>query len=254
MSDFGKDIKLLAFDLDGTIYMGESLIDGVKNTIAHLQKRYHIIFFTNNSSKSRKDILEKLTNLELKTTLDNIYTASYATAAYLKDYEIDNIFMIGSEGLRNEIISQGINIINNESAEHLVVGMDFNFNINKIGIALSILFKKGKFIACNEDKYFPIAEGKFAPGCAAIVGAIASCSERSPDIIAGKPNTFLLKKITEKFCLNHNQILVIGDSIDSDIKMALNFKSKAILFNCEDHINNKNVVVIKHFKEIENYL
>ena len=254
MDDLSKNIKLLAFDLDGTIYMGESLIDGVKDTITSLQKKYHIVFFTNNSSKSRKDILDKLTNLGLETELDNIYTASYATAIYLKDYKINNIYMIGSEGLRNEIISEGIKIVNDESAQHLVVGMDFNFDIEKISIALSILFNKGKFIACNEDKYFPIAEGKFAPGCAAIVGAISSCSDRSPDVITGKPNSFLLKKITERFNLNNNQIIIIGDSIDSDIKMALKFKSKSILFNSLEHVDDRNVIAIQNFTEISSYL
>lgn len=50
-----KNIDCFAFDLDGTIYIDRTLIDGAKETIDFLrEKGKKVIFLTNNSSVSAK--------------------------------------------------------------------------------------------------------------------------------------------------------------------------------------------------------
>ena len=66
----------LASDLDGTIYLGSKLIDGVKeayNTL--IQNNVNIIFVTNNSSQSPDELKLKLENLlKSNINLDKIIT------------------------------------------------------------------------------------------------------------------------------------------------------------------------------------
>lgn len=50
-----KDIKCFLLDMDGTIYLGNKLIDGAQEFLDKLGRdRY--IFLTNNSSRSKKNI------------------------------------------------------------------------------------------------------------------------------------------------------------------------------------------------------
>lgn len=54
-----KDIKCFLLDMDGTIYLGNKLIDGAQEFLDKLGRdRY--IFLTNNSSRSKKKIFRKI--------------------------------------------------------------------------------------------------------------------------------------------------------------------------------------------------
>ena len=54
----------IATDLDGTIYKGDKLIEGVKKSYQYLiSNNVDIFFITNNSSQTPSEIKEKLENL-----------------------------------------------------------------------------------------------------------------------------------------------------------------------------------------------
>ncbi|MDM8554380.1 HAD-IIA family hydrolase [Desulfococcaceae bacterium HSG7] len=247
-------IKLFAFDLDGTLYLGDNIIPGAVKLIDYLREKYRVVFFTNNSSKTRREVGEKLNRLGIECELDELYVSSSITSLYLIESGIDNLYVIGSDSFRNELESNGLKIVNNDSAKNLVVGFDLNFNFQKIATALSILLNGGKFIVCNEDANFPIGENKYMPACGAMVGAIASSAKKKPNFIIGKPNTYILSKIEKAFGVDHHEIIVVGDSYDSDIMMALNNGSKAILINHRDNINNRNVLVLENLIKILQYI
>ena len=234
MFELNNNIKLYAFDLDGTLYVGEKAIPGAVELIRDLQKRYKVIYFTNNSTKTSWQIHEKLNRLGFNCKVDDVFSSSTLTSLYLKENNLNNLFIIGSDDFKNEIETQGLTVIQSDSADHIVVGMDPYFSYEKISIALAILLKNGKFIVCNEDCNFPVENNKYLPGCGAMVGAIIGASNKRPDYIIGKPNCYFLKKISEQFHVTKDEVVVVGDSYDSDIQMALNFGCKSILIeNCD---------------------
>jgi|TARA_Y100000310_G_C20628120_1_gene787076 HAD superfamily hydrolase (TIGR01450 family) len=254
MFDISNNIKLFAFDLDGTLYLGENLIDGAIDLISFLKKKYKVVFFTNNSTKKRKEIHFKLKKMGFDCYLNEIFTSSYATAKYLDESNIGNVFVIGSDGLRSEVLDKGICIVDNDTAENLVVGLDLDFSYKKIETAMSVLLNNGKFIACNEDRFFPVGGNRYMPACGAMVGAIATASNKDPDFVVGKPNTYILSNIEEAYGIEHHEIVVVGDSYESDILMAKNNNSKAILVNSENNISKRNVLVMESPNKILQYL
>ena len=74
MKDFyGKDAsvlknkKLFLFDMDGTVYLGDNLFEGVPELLKQIENeggRY--VFITNNASRSVKDYVAKMHRLGLK--------------------------------------------------------------------------------------------------------------------------------------------------------------------------------------------
>ena len=254
MFEIAGKIKLFAFDLDGTLYIGENIVAGAVELIDYLREKYQVVFFTNNSSRTRRQVYEKLNRLGIKCKLDEVYTSSFATALYLKESGIDNLYVIGSDGFRSELKGNGLRIVDDDSAKNLVVGFDFDFNYKKIAIALSVLLKGGKFIVCNEDGSFPVGENRYMPGCGAMVGAIVASIDKRPDFIVGKPNTYVLSKISEAFGSKPHEIMVVGDSYEGDIMMALNYNSKAILINSEGNVTNENVLVMENLYKLLRYI
>lgn len=254
MFDISGKIKLFAFDLDGTLYIGENLVSSAIELIDYLRRKYKIAFFTNNSSKTSKEVHEKLNRLGIKCKLDEVYASSSVMALYLKESGVDNLYVIGSDSFCSELENNGLRIVNNDSAENLVVGLDFNFYYKKIATALSILLKGGKFIACNEDPSFPIGQNEYMPGCGAMVGAIAASANRRPDFIIGKPHTYILSIIAKNYGVKHDEIAVVGDSYESDIVMALDYGSKAILLSSKKNVENEKVMVVDNLNDILAYI
>ena len=118
---------------------------------------------------------------------------------------------------------------------------------------MSVIINGGKFIACNKDRSFPIERNIYRPGCGVMVGAIAKASNKGPDFVVGKPNTYILSKIEEAYEVKHYEIVVIGDSYESDIMMAKNNNSQAILVNSKNNVTNGNVLVMDNPNKILRY-
>ncbi len=256
-----QKIKGVAFDLDGTIYLGNNLIDGAVDVIGFfrgLNKK--ICFFTNSSLRTRNQTIDKLNKLGVQVFReDEVYTSAYATAVYIKEEGIKNCFCIGTEGLIKELLDQGIKIVEeegeNEKIEAIIIGLDPEFNYIKLEKALNIHLQNNcRIIACNLDKSFPVENKRLKPGTGPIAAAIANVTEREVECI-GKPNTFMLEMLSRRWNLNHDEILVIGDSLESDIKMAEKYRSPAILisedknYDLSDYQNN-NIAVINEIRKI----
>ena len=79
-----KNIKCYLLDMDGTIYLGNELIDGAKEFLEKLkEKNIRYIFLTNNSSKNKDKYVEKLNNLGIEAHREDVFSSGEATTIYL---------------------------------------------------------------------------------------------------------------------------------------------------------------------------
>ena len=104
-----KSKKLFLFDMDGTIYLGNQLFDGVKELLAKIVNdggRY--VFITNNSSRSVKDYVEKLKNMGIEVTQENFFTSTQATALIFKEkFGKELIYAQGTKSFIKELKKRG---------------------------------------------------------------------------------------------------------------------------------------------------
>ena len=71
-------------DMDGVIYRGNKLIPGSDYFIhALLEKEVPFLFLTNNSQRSRCDVVLKLANLGINVEIQHIFTCAISTARFL---------------------------------------------------------------------------------------------------------------------------------------------------------------------------
>ena len=223
--------KAVVFDLDGTIYFGSKIADFALQTIDELQSNgYNVLFFTNNSTKTRVEILDKLIHMGIRTTVDKIYTSSYASAIFLQRENVKNVFLVGSHGFESELKNIGVNIVDEYNCEAVVIGLDLNFNYEILSRALIALQKSRRIIVANTDKNFPVENGLLRPGANAMLSAIlGSIDEEIKLDIVGKPNPFMFEILCKDWGLDKQHIVVVGDRIESDMAMAKNFNCKGIL-------------------------
>eukprot|EP00958_Prasinococcus_capsulatus_P002778 scaffold237_cov421-Prasinococcus_capsulatus_cf.AAC.19 len=103
-------VDTFIFDCDGVIWKGDTLIDGVPETLEMLRsKGKRLIFVTNNSTKSRKQYLKKFLSLGLQVNEEEVFSSSFAAAAYLKFINFEKkVYVVGEEGIQQELDLAGI--------------------------------------------------------------------------------------------------------------------------------------------------
>lgn len=232
---------VFVFDCDGVIWKGDTLIEGVPETLELLKSMGKKLFFvTNNSTKSRAGYLQKFLSLGLQLKADEIYSSSYAAAAYLEaqNYPKDKpIYIIGEVGIEEELALLGFKYIGGPkdagktvelkagyALEHdhdvgaVVVGFDRHFNYYKIQYAqLCINENPGcLFIATNTDAVTHLTDAQEWAGNGSMVGCIKGCTGKEP-IVVGKPSGFMMDNIAAKFGIPKQRICMVGDRLDTDI-------------------------------------
>jgi HAD superfamily hydrolase (TIGR01450 family) len=223
----------VVFDLDGTIYNGNALIEGAHELVLSLkEKGVNIYYCSNNSSQTRNKVCEKLNKMGLSVTSNDVITAGYATAHYVAEENIRNVFCFGSIGLRHELQACGSNIVAEpELASAVIIGLDPSLDYRRISQLMTLRGKQCRLIACNRDKFFPSEDGNMQPGCGYIVDLVELLLERKVDYIVGKPSDYLLKMLMNTNGLTAENLIMIGDSLESDIGMANTLGCKSILIS-----------------------
>ena len=225
----------LILDLDGVIWVGKKPIPEAVDVVKKLRTQgKRVLFVTNNSTRSRKDYKKRLRDLGLEVSIDEIMNSGYATALLLKErYGGGRTYVVGEKGLIEELEGQGLHVITRKEcweggADFVVVGMDRSFDYWKIATAMRAIREGALFIATNADKTFPSEEG-LLPGAGTMVAAISTASGKEPDIVVGKPNVYIFEMALKKMDLRKEEVLVIGDRIDTDIEGARRAGIKSLL-------------------------
>src|SRR5881409_3410839 len=72
-------------DMDGVLYRGSEMIPGADDFVRELRKRdIRFRFLTNNSQRTRRDIVAKLARMGIDVLEEHVYTCAMATAKYLE--------------------------------------------------------------------------------------------------------------------------------------------------------------------------
>lgn len=80
-----KKSKHVALDMDGTIYLGDTLFPYTIDFLDKLKRMgISYSFLTNNPSKSIEDYLKKLARMGIHATEEEIYNTTVATIDYIK--------------------------------------------------------------------------------------------------------------------------------------------------------------------------
>lgn len=230
------------FDCDGVIWRGDSLIENVPKTIEYLKSQGKRLFFvTNNSTKSRAGYLKKFEKLGLNAKAEDIFSSSFAAAAYLEQTNFKatgkKVYVIGEVGITEEldligvpyiggpadaekkiILESGSKVEHDHDVGAVVVGFDRNINYFKIQYAQLCINENEdcKFIATNLDAVTHLTDAQEWAGNGSMVGAIKGCTGQEP-ILVGKPSPLMIDYIVSKFNISRSEICMVGDRLDTDI-------------------------------------
>ena len=213
------------FDLDGTIYLGDELLPGVKRLIPKLRELgKRVIFVSNNATKDPQMYAKKLGQLGLETPESEIVnTVVTMTEWLLRNHPDATVFPISEEPLKNSLSAAGIKMSEDpEEIDIVIASYDRGFEYRKLQIAFDAIwfYERAMLVTTNPDRYCPFPGGRGEPDAAAIVAAIEACTGTKCQVNVGKPAPIMLETIVDLIGLDAKECVICGDRLYTEIQMA----------------------------------
>ena len=155
-----KNYKGYLIDLDGTMYRGTEKIHEAVEFVKRLKEaNLPYLFVTNNSSKRKEQVSEKLADFGVPCSADHVFTTSMATASYISNEKRDaSVYVIGEEGIRDALTDVGLTI-QDDNPDYVVVGIDRSITYEKFAKACIAVRNGATFISTNGDIAIPTERG-----------------------------------------------------------------------------------------------
>lgn len=221
MNEKLKDVKCFLLDMDGTVYLGDNVIDGATDAVRRMFAHSRVMFLTNNSSAARADYAVKLSKMGFPVGESDIFTSGNATVEYLNTfYSGKRIFLFGNDKLRREFIDGGITPVE-QNPDLIVIGFDTTFTYDRLTETCNFIRAGVPYIATHADINCPTAAG-YKPDVGSFIALIEKSTGVSPLLVCGKPNKPIGASIERILGLKPYEIAMVGDRLATDMQFAIN--------------------------------
>jgi HAD superfamily hydrolase (TIGR01450 family) len=212
-------IRVVFLDLDGTIYLGDNLIDGSLEFLNRCEKKgIQRFFLSNNSSKSVTEYLAKLHGLGIPAEANDVLLSTHDLLSWLGNEEVTETFLVGTGGMRSMLEAVGISTRSNEP-QYVVLGYDTQIDYEKLATASIHLHNKVPLVASHPDMVCPSPDGGL-PDVGAYLALFKATTGVEPTHICGKPNAGMILHKIEELDLQPSQCAMVGDRLYTDMEMA----------------------------------
>lgn len=228
-------IKHVALDMDGTIYLSNSLFPF---TIPFLDKLDSLgithSFLTNNPTKSLNDYLAKLHGMGIAATEEQMYTTTIAMIDYIKSHypKAHRLFLLGTPSMQSQFEQAGFEQTGDDPddvPDIIVASFDMTLVYPRLCRAAWWISQGVPYLATNPDKVCPTNARTVLVDCGSICKCLEWATGRTPDVTLGKPDPNMLLGILEQKHLHPSEIAMVGDRIYTDIEMAHNAGAFGVL-------------------------
>ena len=208
------------FDLDGTVYRGQSLVPGADAAIAALRAAgRRVAFLSNKPIQTRDEYARKLTRLGIPTPVDDVINSSLVLARHLARLDPGApVFVIGEPPLIAELSAHGFEVRGDPRVRWVVIAFDRTFDYAKLNTALQAVRQGARLIATNPDRTCPTEDGEI-PDCAGMTAAVEAVTGHAVEVIVGKPSPIILEVALERLGVAAGECVIVGDRLETDMMM-----------------------------------
>jgi len=220
------NLRGVIFDIDGVLTFQGQVYPGAVQVIERLKENgLRLRFLTNSTLKSRASCAAKLIRAGFQVEEQEVITASYATAVYLRGLKSRSCWvMVEQEGI-DEFRDF---VQDTENPEVIVIGDNRSqFDFDHLNKALRLL-KKGARLVAMQYELLDTSMGDLELN----VGSWVRLLEQASGVQAvriGKPSAFAFELALGSMGLERHQVVVVGDRISTDVAGAQAFGLRSVL-------------------------
>ena len=200
-------------DLDGVVWLGDTLIPGAVEAISALRSAGERVVFATNFSASPIAVLQQKLERFGIDGRDDVVTSAMAVATLVEPGE--RVLLCGGAGVREALEARGAVVVDHGEADAVVVGYHDTFDYERLAIAADAARRGARLLATNDDATYPSAHG-LLPGTGAILAGIERASGMTA-VVAGKP----YPPIADLLRARYGPVgTMVGDRPDTDGRLA----------------------------------
>lgn len=214
--------RCFVFDLDGTVYMGDTPITGTVDFIKRNLTRFDIHFLTNNTSKNLNDYVTKLKGMGIDMTLPRMLSPLIPLADMIEKEGIREIYPVGNSNFQAYLRERlpALRFGSSEECAAVVVGYDTELTYKKLAESCLLLQRPGvRFWATHPDNVCPSPKGPL-PDTGSFLALYEKAVGRTPEIVFGKPSTLIVQPLLARY--KPEEMVMVGDRLYTDKVMAEN--------------------------------
>ncbi len=203
-------------DMDGVLYHGNHLLEGVLEFVDWLNRENKkFLFLTNSSERSPRELQLKLARMGIEVDESHFYTSALATASFLsRQCPEGSAYVIGETGLAKALYDVGFSM-NDVNPDYVVVGETRSYSYEKIELAVRLVRAGAKLIGTNPDLTGPSERG-IIPATKALIAPIELATGKKAYYV-GKPNPLMMRHGLKLLGTSADETAIIGDRMDTDI-------------------------------------
>ncbi|HHJ38304.1 MAG: HAD family hydrolase [Methylothermaceae bacteria B42] len=209
-----EGIRGLLLDLDGVLYVGDTVIEGAHNAISAIRQHgYKLRFITNTSTRSLASLQKKLAGLGFDIPKSEIISAPQAALLYLKSKGRPVCHLLLAEDVKQDFTRFQQS---DEKADAVVIGdIGEAWNYAILNRAFRLLFSGAELIAMHKNRFWQTESG-LQMDIGGFVVALEYASGKQAKIM-GKPSIDFFQMALQDMGLPASQVAIVGDDIESDI-------------------------------------
>jgi HAD superfamily hydrolase (TIGR01458 family) len=211
-----SSIRGILLDLDGVVYVGDTLLPGSLDAISRIQAAgIPLKFITNTTRRPRRRIVEDLARIGLRAELDDIYTPAAVARDFLAQRNLTPFLVVHPElredfsGLRPGI---GEAVVIGDAGEY--------FTYDLLNQAFRKITHGAAFVALAKNRNFLDRDGELSLDAGPFVEGLEYASRRAATLI-GKPAPVFFKLAVDALNCTAESVVMIGDDVEADVGGAM---------------------------------
>lgn len=142
-------------DLDGVVWEGKSLIAGSLEAISLLRSKGDVRFLTNNSAKTKSNLVQKFKDLSIFVREEEIFTSGYSTLNFVLANKFKKISLVADLEIEDLYKANGLTVVpDSGSVDAVVVHFSKNISYELLAVRLNQVISGAKLIGCNRERVF----------------------------------------------------------------------------------------------------
>ncbi len=220
--------KYFIIDMDGTLYLGDTLIPGADECLRRIEESGRdYYFFSNNSSNSIDICCARLANVGVPVPREKVMLSSYVAALTVKrDYPGKRVYLLGNSNLYDVFREMDVPLTQ-EDADIVMLGFDKDLTYERIRKACRMIANGAVFMATHPDVNCPTPDG-YIPDTGAMIEMFAASTGKYPQVL-GKPMKATVDYLTQTLSCSRDELAFVGDRLETDIRVGTDHGVPAVL-------------------------
>ena len=233
----GPEISVVVLDLHGVLIHERTVIPSAPRAIQTVRDSgLAVRFLTNASARTRRYMSDVLRAGGIRLSIDEMITAGWLVGRHLSDMKtVRDVYTVGGgAALLSELRSFDIEARPltrwdglAPAPRTLVVGHTTRFTVTDAHNILKVAGGLRQVVAAESDRWYATSNGPF-PGIGWITAAIENITQLPIDVV-GKPSAYPLEYVARELQVATDRILMVGDSVESDMMAARASGAKGLL-------------------------